>query len=159
MFDIHNHAAEITGLNVRRELHGDTNVVAVDISLTVSVHRKLIEALDPDVSLDLWTAGKPTKLLGAIGLGFQATTADVSLDDLEFEGVRIKKPKATLEQGERLQLALKIQAVPDDAQWVLLRDLFQRGDCDLSIRNAQLDLFGAAEPEEIEEVEEAEEAA
>ena len=111
--------ALLTSVNLRKEIHGDETVKAMDLTLKMLVEAKAIENLfieDTGILEKMWAVdGMP--LLGAWQLShrFKIEGIRAKIDRFTFEDCVIKRGlKATPTVNRTLELELKLQVHPGD---------------------------------------------
>lgn len=133
MFELQNQQATITSVNLRKELHGDERVGAVDIGFTMTAPNTLLAQLDPQLVGTFYqgAASGQGELDGRlpdlrfphlampikwdyVGVGYEVALGYGMNDDreLRFIGCQIDKFKLDLKAGGSVDISLRVIAHP-----------------------------------------------
>lgn len=164
-FKLNKRKANITNLNTRTETHGDINVPAFDVSVTVPVKEKEIEDLirAPEGFLDALYEGDNLVLPDLFPASIYRKPDNLRVTITDDEGDMVfKKAKAkslvlALEEKRRGTLSLKFQFAinpEDDAdadEHIARLAYLQKAEGSIKVVSEQPDFFEGEEEEETNE--------
>lgn len=158
----------LSNMNLRREKHGDSKVMAIDLNASLEVGPEVLSQLvsntDEDFKHLLYDEDGNRKASGMGQINFTTEfnkhriKLNHSIDDeyaKVFEDVKLCKFKADPQAGHIVDLSFQIQIQPSKEQVHWLTDGYEREIWTLEVMGPnQKDLFNEAKEEETEEEQE-----
>ena len=159
-FNLTNHGAKITHLNVREEKHGDEPIIAIDIKIETDVHNDFLSYLSPTLKWSLYSKNPnqgeliedETHLpalryqeLGLIGWDGEMDKAMAVFhgakksDDIDLE-CEVDKLRFTCRDGGTVTIVFRIKVLPTPAQSAMLMCLLGK-ETRISVRPLDAEEF------------------